>query len=83
MMDRHPPISLERLARFEKSEVGDWVTLEHYLDDKAKSISDEAHATKCEHIRFADALLILIFERWERGILSIDERDRLVRRLYT
>jgi hypothetical protein len=52
-------------------------------DSVAIRIMEEAKATKCDHIYLSDALLILIFERWERGILNIDERDRLVKRLYT
>jgi hypothetical protein len=72
----------ERLARF----AGDLTTTDasaRWLNETAASITHEARATKCEHISFKDALLVLTFERWERGILSIDERDRLLRRLYT
>lgn len=78
MMDRHPPMEPERLWAFEND--GDSF---YMLNDTAKHIVEEVRATKCEHIRFQDALLILIFERWERGIISLDERDRLVKRLFT
>lgn len=78
MMDRHPPIEPERLAAFENDPTSFYI-----LNDIATQISEEARATKCEHIRLLDALLILVFERWERGIINIDERDRLVKRLFT
>jgi hypothetical protein len=74
---RHPPIEPKLLASFETRPDED------YLNLVAVAIADEARATKCEHIRLQDALLILVFERWERGIINNDERDRLIKRLYT
>ena len=52
------------------------------VDIQADYIMQEAKATVCPHLQLQDAVLVLIFERWERGILNKDERDRLVKRLY-
>lgn len=46
------------------------------------SIVDEAKATR-GRLRLQDALLVLIFERWDRGIINEAERDYLVKRLYS
>jgi len=75
MTDRHPPQDylLDRIKHTNVVLVTSSVT---------SSMVEEARATKCEHLRMQDALLILIFERWERGIINTSQRDTLVKRLY-
>lgn len=69
--------------RLKLYEEGRSVVDERYLNQIATTISEEVRATKCDHIRFQDGLLVLTYERWERGIINTGERDILLRRLYT
>jgi hypothetical protein len=46
------------------------------------AIVDEAKATRGS-LRLTDAILVLVFERWERGIITKTQRDYLVNRLYS